>query len=105
MMRSRLDEAVPVAELARALSLSPGHFARAFKQTTGQAPHRWLMEQRIGKAKQLLIGTTLSLGEIALACGFADQSHFTRVFSRVTHFSPGAWRRYKRSNPIATDAA
>lgn len=105
MMRSRLDEAVPVADLARALSLSPAHFARAFKQTTGQPPHRWLMEQRIDKAKQLLIGTTLSLGEIALACGFADQSHFTRLFSRVTHSSPGAWRRHERSNPPATDAA
>ena len=105
MMRSRLDEAVSLAELARALSLSPSHFARAFKQTTGQPPHRWLMEQRIDKAKQLLIGTTLSLGEIALACGFADQSHFTRMFSRVTHSSPGAWRRHERSNPPATDAA
>jgi AraC family transcriptional regulator len=105
MMRSRLDEAVPLAELARALSLSPSHFARAFKQTTGQPPHRWLMERRIDKAKQLLIGTTLSLGEIALASGFADQSHLTRMFSRVTHSSPGAWRRHKRSNPPATDAA
>src|SRR3984893_9078554 len=104
MMRSRLDEAVPLAELAQALSLSPSHFARAFKQTTGQPPHRWLMEQRIDKAKQLLIGTTLSLGEIALVCGFADQSHLTRLFSRVTHSSPGAWRRHKRSNPPATDA-
>src|SRR6266403_861398 len=54
MMRSRLDEAVPLAELARALSLSQSHFARAFKQTTGQPPHRWLMEQRIDKVKQLL---------------------------------------------------
>jgi AraC family transcriptional regulator len=105
MMRSRLDEAVSLAELARALSLSPSHFARAFKQTTGQPPHRWLMEQRIDKAKQLLIGTTLSLGEIALACGFADQSHFTRMFSRVTHSSPGAWRRHERSDPSAADAA
>jgi len=105
MMRSHLDEAVPLAELARALSLSPSHFSRAFKQTTGQPPHRWLMEQRIDKAKQLLIGTTLSLGEIALVCGFADQSHFTRMFSRVTHSSPGAWRRHKRSNPPATEAA
>ena len=104
MMRSRLDEAIPVAELARAVSLSPGHFVRAFKQTTGQPPHRWLIEQRIDKAKQLLIGTTLSLGEIALACGFADQSHFTRMFSRVTHSTPGAWRRDKRSHPPAADA-
>jgi AraC family transcriptional regulator len=104
MMRSHLDEAVPLAELARASGLSPGHFARAFKQTMGQPPHRWLMEQRIDKAKQLLIGTTLSLAEIALKCGFADQSHFTRVFSRVTHSSPGAWRRHKRSRPPATNA-
>jgi AraC family transcriptional regulator len=98
MMCSRLDQAVPLAELARAVNLSPGHFVRAFKQSTGQPPHRWLVEQRIEKAKQLLVNTSLSLAEIALACGFADQSHFGRVFSRVTHTSPGAWRRYLRSN-------
>src|ERR1700730_9208528 len=105
MMRSRLDQAVPLAELARALTLAPSHFAGALKQTTAQPPHRWLLDQRIDKAKQLLSGTTLSLGEIALVCGFDDQSHFTRMFSRVTNFSPGAWRRHERSNPPATDAA
>jgi hypothetical protein len=57
------------------------------------------MERRIEKAKQLLTDTTLSLAEIAMACGFADQSHFTRVFSRTTHASPGAWRRYVSSGP------
>ena len=101
MVGSRLDQAVPLAELARAVSLSPGHFGRAFKQSTGRPPHRWLVEQRIEKAKQLLIDTYLSLAEIALACGFADQSHFTRVFSRATDTSPSAWRRYLRSDPSA----
>jgi AraC family transcriptional regulator len=60
-----------------------------------------LVEQRIEKAKQLLVNTSLSLAKIALACGFSDQSHFGRVFSRATHTSPGAWRRYLRSNPSA----
>lgn len=96
---SRLDQTVPLADLARAVKLSPGHFVRAFKQSTGQPPHRWLLEQRIEKAKQLLINTSLPLAEIALACGFSDQSHFTRVFSRAAHISPGAWRRYLRSAP------
>ena len=99
LMRSSLEEGVPMADLARACNLSPGHFTRAFKQTTGHPPHRWLMERRIEKAKQLLTDTTLSLAEIAIACGFADQSHFTRVFSRTTHTSPGAWRRYLSSGP------
>jgi AraC family transcriptional regulator len=101
MMRSHLDEAVPLAELARACKLSPSHFARAFRQTTGQPPHRWLMEQRIEKAKQLLVDTTLSLAQIAQTCGFADQSHFTRVFAQLVQSSPGQWRRHWRRGPVA----
>ena len=101
MMRSHLDEAVPLAELARACKLSPSHFARAFRQTTGRPPHRWLVEQRIEKAKQLLVDTTLSLAQIAQNCGFADQSHFTRVFAQLVQSSPGQWRRHRRSGPVA----
>ncbi len=101
MMRSHLAEAVPLAELARACKLSPGHFARAFRQATGQPPHRWLMEQRIEKAKQLLVDSTLSLAQIAWTCGFADQSHFTRVFAQLVQSSPGQWRRHWRSGPVA----
>ena len=101
MLLSRLDEPISLAELARACKLSVGHFARAFRQTTGQPPHRWLMEQRIEKAKQLLVDSTLSLAEIAQTCGFADQSHFTRAFAQLTHASPGQWRRHRRRGPIA----
>jgi len=98
---SRLDEPISLAELARACKLSPGHFARAFRQTTGQPPHRWLMVQRIEKAKQLLVDSTLSLAQIAQKCGFADQSHFTRVFAQLAQSSPGQWRRHWRSGPAA----
>ena len=98
---SRLDEPISLAELARACKLSPGHFARAFRQTTGQPPHRWLMVQRIEKAKQLLVDSTLSLAQIAQKCGFADQSHFTRVFAQLVQSSPGQWRRHWRRGPVA----
>ena len=98
---SRLDEPISLAELARACKLSPGHFARAFRQTTGQPPHRWLMVQRIEKAKQLLVDSTLSLAQIAQKCGFADQSHFTRVFAQLIQSSPGHWRRHWRRGPVA----
>ena len=98
---SRLDEPISLAELACACKLSPGHFARAFRQTTGQPPHRWLMVQRTEKAKQLLVDSTLSLAQIAQKCGFADQSHFTRVFAQLVQSSPGQWRRHRRSGPVA----
>ena len=98
---SRLDEPISLAELARACKLSPGHFARAFRQTTGQPPHRWLMVQRIEKAKQLLVDSTLSLAQIAQKCGFADQSHFTRIFAQLVQSSPGQWRRHRRRGPVA----
>jgi AraC family transcriptional regulator len=101
MLISRLDEPVSLAELAGACKLSPGHFARAFRQTTGQPPHRWLTEQRVEKAKQLLVGTTLPLAQIAQMTGFADQSHFTRVFAQLAHSSPGQWRRHLREGPVA----
>ena len=79
--------------LAEECGLSPRHFARAFRQSTGVPPHRWLMRHRVQRAKELLRRQALSLADIALRCGFADQSHFTRVFSREVGFSPGQWRR------------
>jgi len=55
-----------------------------------------LVTQRIERAKQLLLNTNQSLCEIALAAGFADQSHFTRVFSQRIKASPAAWRRARK---------
>jgi len=60
---------------------------------TGLSPHRWLMKRRAERARELLFNRGLSLTEIALTCGFADQSHFTRVFTAVFGTSPEAWRR------------
>lgn len=59
------------------------------------APHRCLTGLRIEEAKALLAQPHLPLADIALICGFGDQSHFTRVFGQIVGVSPGAWRRVR----------
>jgi AraC family transcriptional regulator len=59
-------------------------------------PHRWLTKQRVERAKELLQESGRQLADIAQLCGFVDQSHFTRVFSKSEGHSPGRWRRLQR---------
>ena len=87
----------PVAELASHCGLSRSHFARAFKVSMGVPPHRWLMNHRIRRAGDMLEWTTESIADIALSCGFADQSHLTRAFHAAVGDSPAAWRRRRRA--------
>jgi transcriptional regulator GlxA family with amidase domain len=87
---------VSVQEIAAACGLSRGHFSTAFKRSMGQTPHRWLMSVRVEKAKSLLLQSPLSISEIATDCGFADQSHLTRVFTAEVGAAPGGWRRRNR---------
>lgn len=82
-----------VAEVARECGLSASYFARAFKQATGIPPYRWVTKQRVERAKELLQDPRQELAAIAQICGFVDQSHFTRVFSKSEGHSPGRWRR------------
>jgi len=97
LLSSRLDGGVSLAELAALCECSVRHFARAFRQTTGTSPHRWLIERRLERATAMLDEPGTSLAEIASACGFANQSHFTRAFTRAVGTSPGVWRRERRS--------
>ena len=92
-----LNDVPGVAELASMCGLSRSHFVRAFKQTMGLPPHRWLLMQRVKQAKLLLQDTEMQVSGIALECGFADQSHLTRVFTQAVGISPQAWRRQRRS--------
>lgn len=95
LLLAGISRHVPVTALAEACRLSASHFVRAFRQSTGLPPHQWIMARRVDLSKGLLVdGTARSLADIALICGFADQSHFTRTFSRIVGMSPGAWRRY-----------
>ena len=89
----RLDGTVRIADLARECGLSMSHFIQAFKRAIGMTPHRRLAERRIKKAKALP-QTNAPLSHVALACGFASQSHFTRVFTELVGAPPGQWRRH-----------
>jgi AraC family transcriptional regulator len=60
------------------------------------SPHAWLLHHRVEKAKGLLTNSHRVLADIALDCGFADQSHFSRTFQSTTRMSPGTWRRLHR---------
>ncbi|MEG4942592.1 helix-turn-helix transcriptional regulator [Microcoleus sp. F4-D5] len=75
-------------ELAGIAQLSPYYFSRAFKQSVGISPHQYVIQQRVERAKQLLLQGNMSLYEIAIACGFTHQSHLTRHFKRLTGVTP-----------------
>jgi len=92
-LESDLGGKIPLEQIAAELELSGSHFSRAFRLSTGLPPHKWLLRQRVRAAKQLMTVRDLSLSEIAISVGFANQSHFTRVFSSVVGVSPGTWRR------------
>jgi AraC family transcriptional regulator len=86
-------EDIYLDELADLTGLTSKHFARAFRQSTGLPPHRYLILERIEAAKRLLADAGRSVGDVALECGFADQSHFTASFRKAVGVPPGAWRR------------
>jgi transcriptional regulator GlxA family with amidase domain len=94
-MEAELETNHSISRLAGDCGLSSSHFARAFKETTGLAPHQWLTRRRVQHARELLAQTTMDLTDIALACGFVDQSHFSRIFARIEKQSPGRWRRQR----------
>ena len=93
MIEAHLDGSIALEQLAAICGLSASRFAHAFKRSVGVAPHQWLLQRRIERTKALLKHSAQTLADIALSCGFADQSHFTRVFRRAVGASPGTWKR------------
>jgi AraC-like DNA-binding protein len=87
-----LDGSAPLDGLARQSGLSVSHFSRAFRRSTGLAPHRWLLQRRVEVAKDMMLAEPVPLAQVAVACGFADQSHFTRTFASLIGLTPARWR-------------
>lgn len=102
-VHSNLSGALSVSEIAQVAYISPYHFGKLFKQSTGQSLHQYVLDRRIQLAKLLLAKTELSLVDIASMVGMANQSHFTTVFRHRTGASPGVYRacikNRKRSMP------
>ena len=105
VLEAESNSGLRLAMAADACGLSASHFARAFKQSTGQPPHRWLLHRRVDRAKQFMSDTHATLAETALACGFADQSHFNRVFEQIVGVPPGTWRRRSGGKALSCDGA
>jgi AraC family transcriptional regulator len=92
-MDARLDQSFTVAELASVACMSHAHFARAFKATTGQAPHAFVSKMRLELAKRMLADGRRPMADIAFAAGFSSHANFSRAFRNATGISPGEYRR------------
>jgi AraC family transcriptional regulator len=92
-MKVNLTQDLSILDLATLISMSESHFSRSFKQSVGIAPHQYLMQQRVERAKQLLERQVGSISDIALDCGFANQTHLTKIFRKMTGVTPKAYQK------------
>lgn len=104
-INDNLGRDVSLSEIACAVAMSPYHFARVFKQTTGIAPHQYLIGCRIECAKSLLRETDLSITEIAHRIGCTNQSHFSMLFHRATAMTPSMFRQQRWASLPASAGA
>ncbi len=90
---AHMAEDARLADLAAAVGLSERHLCTAFRVSTGRPPHRWLLERRVERAKEMLAAEPARpVTGVALACGFTSSAHFATVFRKVTGHAPSAWR-------------
>ena len=92
-INERFSENLTLNTLAEVAKLSPFHFARLFKQSTGITPHQYVIQVRIGKGKEMLISSGMPIAEVARQVGFCDQSHFGTHFKRAYGVTPRAFVR------------
>ncbi len=104
-MSSHLAANLTLEDIASQCGLSRSHFSRCFKTSSGMAPFEWLRQCRMTKAKELLRLPHRSIADIAIECGFTDQSHFTRVFGQLIGTSPSAWKKSFTRQYSSTKAA
>jgi AraC family transcriptional regulator len=97
-IHDNLDQQLTLSELSFLANMSTYHFARTFKQVTGVAPHRYVLNARVERAKSLLLRGNVSIAEVAQKVGFFDQSHFTNYFKRLVGVTPQALLRQNSKN-------
>lgn len=92
LIEADLTASLSVDDLASQVPMSPAHFARVFKRSTGVTPHAYVLRRRVEAARQLLATTPHGLSHLAHRTGFADASHLARQFRRHLGVTPGAYR-------------
>jgi AraC-like DNA-binding protein len=100
-IEASLSSTIRLPDCASKARLSASYFSKAFKATFGTTVCDYIRRRRIERAQQLMLLSKESLSQIALACGFADQGHYCRVFRDVVGLSPNAWRH--RNMNLAPD--
>ena len=93
----RLDQDIPLKELAASIGMSVSHFCRLFKQSTGLAPHQYVIACRVERARSLLLKEERTIAQVALAVGFADPSHLNHHFKHLLGIPPGALRKESKN--------
>lgn len=96
LIDSQLDGDVSIMALANECGMAATEFVAAFRQSTGLAPHRWLLRRRVERAMELIKSSHLSIEEVAKVVGFANAAHLTRVFREFVSLTPAAWRKLVR---------
>lgn len=91
-IRTNLASDMGVTELAGLVNLSPHYFSMLFRRAFGVPPHQYVLQERIIEARRLLALGRMTLSELAAHLGFADQSHFSRAFRKVTGMTPRLYR-------------
>src|SRR5262249_9034650 len=95
-IHERLQSDLIVADMAQAIHMSPYHFSRLFKVSTGRSPSRYVIEARAKKARDLLASGKVSIAEAAQQAGFVDQSHLTRNFKQIFGTTPKTFHKLAR---------
>jgi AraC family transcriptional regulator len=97
-IQTHLDQELTITALAAVAELSPYHFSRLFKQSTGLSPHQHLLRQRIERARGLLAGPRRRIAQVSYELGFPNQSHFTTVFRKLVGVTPRTYQRQCSGN-------
>ena len=99
-VRLRIGEDISLADMATVTGLSIPRFSHTFKNSMGQSPHQFVLQQRVRYSKELLVSVNLRMIDIALDCGFKTQQHFARIFRKVCGLSPTEYKRFKLSRRL-----
>jgi len=101
LVQAKMEDELTLIEMAQAVELSPAHFSRMFRKSTGETPHQFVLRNRIERAKEMLRAPEARVLDVAVACGFKTQQHFARMFRRISGASPTEYRQEFLADPAS----